>query len=329
MAKDIVSGYEGRKILVAGGSGYLGTNLIDKLSGVDCAILRLARTVRRTAPKASRAAITDIAGDVRERDIWDRALDGVDIIFYFAAQTSTYRANEDPVEDHDVNVLPMLRLLETCRRKKICPAIMFAGTVTEAGMPGRMPLAETQADAPVTVYDLHKLMAETYLKYYIQENIVRGASLRLSNVYGPGPKSGNADRGILNMMILKAIGGETLTIYGRGEHIRDYLYVDDAIGAFLAGGLRVEDMNGKHFVIGSGKGHSIAEAFGIIADRVFAKTGRRAAISHIDPPVPQSPIEARNFVADPRAFAGATGWRPAFDLQEGVDRTIDSFIADA
>jgi len=82
--------------------------------------------------------------------------------------------------------LAMLNLLEICRKKKLKPIVLFSGTVTEAGICQEMPVNETVKDSPITIYDIHKLMAETYLKHYCRQGFVRGAILRLANVYGPG-----------------------------------------------------------------------------------------------------------------------------------------------
>lgn len=201
---------------------------------------------------------------------------------------------------------------------------MFSGTATEVGIPKSLPVNETQEDYPVTIYDLHKLMAENYLKYYSRQGIVQGTVLRLTNVYGPGPKSSSADRGVINMMMYKALAGEPLTVYGKGDNLRDYVYVKDVVSAFLRATIHMEQLNGKHFVLGSGKGHTIAQAINLVADRVALKTGQRVSVKHIEPPSFQSPIEGRNFIADTRQFTLATGWQAHYPLKDGIDQTLET-----
>ena len=261
-------------------------------------------------------------GDIQSCETWQRVLEGVDIVFHLAAQTSLNVAEEDPVADFNANVLPLLHLVETCRREGLCPAVIFAGTVTETGIPIRWPVDETHPDHPLTVYDLHKWMAEQYLKHYVGLGVIRGTVLRLANVYGPGPRSQSRDRGILNQTIAKALRGETLTIYGSGNQLRDYIYVEDAALAFLTAGANLERVNGKHFVIGTGEGHTLAETFHLVADEVRLITGRRVEIEHVEPPAPLTPIETRNFVADSRSFSELTGWIPSTSLREGMVQTI-------
>lgn len=322
---DIAASYVGKRILVTGSSGYLASNLIESLKNTPCTICRLSRNATRLIPVDGAAHVIDLTGDVSLRATWEQALENVDFVFHFAAQTSVYVASENPLADLESNVLPMLHLLESCRVKDWQPVILFSGTVTEAGIPVRWPVDETHPDRPTNVYDLHKWMAEGYLKCYIDQGLVRGAVLRLANVYGPGPKSSSGDRGVLNMMIRKALKGETLTVYGKGDYLRDYVHVQDVVRAFLMAGANIQSVNGQHFVIGSGQGHTLAEAFNLVADRVAFKTEQRVSVVHIEPPMPQASIESRNFVADSQRFTKATGWQARWSLIQGIDSTIEAF----
>lgn len=325
MINQILPYYAGKRILVTGASGYLATNLIHSLKNIDCTIARLSRG-NKLLPVNGIAKIVDIAGDICVRETWEQVLEDVDIVYHFAAQTSVYVADENPLADLEVNVVPMLNLLETCRTIKVQPIIIFSGTVTEAGIPKSIPVNEFYEDCPVTIYDLHKLMAENYLKYYSQQGIVKGTILRLPNVYGPGPKSSNADRGVINMMMRKALADEPLTVYGKGDCLRDYIYVDDVISAFLSAAIYITQLNGKHFVLGSSEGHTIAQAINLVADRLALKTGKLVPVKHIDPPSSQSPIEARNFVADTQQFCLATGWKAHYSLTNGIDQTLETLF---
>jgi len=323
MNSQLLPYFIGKRILITGASGYLATNLINRLEGINCSIIRLSRDSRKLLSVKGVARVVDISGDIRERKIWEEALEGADIVYHFAAQTSVYTADENPLADLENNVVPMLNLLETCRSRGWQPIIIFSGTVTEVGIPKSLPVDETHKDCPVTIYDIHKLMAENYLKHYSQRGIVQGAILRLSNVYGPGPKSSSNDRGVINMMIAKALKGEPLTVYGKGDFLRDYTYIDDVIAAFLMAAMNIKELSGRHFVIGSGQAHTLAEAFNLVADRVAVKTGKRVPVNHIAPSRSRSPIEERNFVADPEQFSEATGWHHRYALSEGIDQTLE------
>jgi len=315
-----------KNILITGGAGYLATNLIAQLSEIDCHIIRVDRPGAQFAPLAGKTTFCDIEADIRETVAWESLLDDIDLVFHFAAQTSVYVAEQDPQADLAINVIPILHLLETCRKKKLNPVVLFSGTVTEAGLTERLPVNEDCPDHPITVYDLHKWMAENYLKHYTRMGVISGVVLRLANVYGPGPKSSSADRGVLNMMIRKALQGQALTVYGDGKYLRDYVYVEDVAQAFLSAVANIDIVSGKHFVIGSGEGYTIMEAINLVADRVALKTGTRVPVVNITPPSLLSPIEFRHFVADTRKYTKSTGWTAKNSLIEGIDATIQAFI---
>jgi nucleoside-diphosphate-sugar epimerase len=266
--------------------------------------------------------MVDVIGDISANQIWEQTLAGIDIVYHFAAQTSIYVAKDDVNADFRANVVPMLNMLKICRNKKLNPIVLFSGTVTQAGITESLPVDETYKDLPITVYDMHKLMAENYLKFYCDEKNVRGATLRLANVYGPGP-SGNAGRGVLNMMIQKALAGQELTIYGKGDCLRDYVYIDDVVAAFLTAAKNIDNLNGKHFIIASGKGHTLAQAINLVADQAATKTQKPVEVKHIQPPSELSPIESRNFVADTERFTQATGWHSKYILTDGISTMMD------
>jgi len=317
-----------RRILVTGGAGYLGARLLRHLApallDAGCRVRILSRRSGAVPDLPSGIEVERFAGDLRDPGIAPALVQDVDLVFHLAAQTSVYAAEEDPSADHEINVAATLRLLDAARLTGRRPVFLLAGTVTQAGLTPRVPVDETAPDLPVTVYDLHKLMAESYLRYHVRCGHVRGASLRLSNVYGPGPASGSSDRGVLNVLVRRAVGGETLTVYGEGKALRDYVYVDDIAAAFEAAALGIERIDGEYFVIGSGRGTAIKDAVALVAARALAKTGRRAEVIHVPPPRPPSPIEARDFIAESRRFRDATGWSPRVALEEGIDRTIDA-----
>lgn len=326
MKSDLSVQYAHKTILVTGGCGFLASNVILALKDVDCTILRLTRPGKEIGKKTGSCKIVDIQGELQTPNIWEETLSNVDIVYHFAAQTSTYVANANPEKDFQANVLPMIQLLETCKNKNWCPIVCFAGSVTEVGVPKAIPVDEVHPDSPVTIYDLHKHMAENYLKYYVKLKVVKGVTLRLPNIYGPGPKSSSADRGVLNMMMRRALKGEHLTVYGTGEQLRDYLHVDDAVRAFLLAPVYLNKINGEHIVLGTGEGHSIVQAMHLIADRVKQKVGKSVSITHIEPPTHPSPIESRNFVANSQNFFKATGWSPSYSLKEGIDGTLNYYL---
>jgi UDP-glucose 4-epimerase len=314
--------------LITGGAGYLAACLIRELGREPVKIRRMFRHGRTPPPVGdTRAVIDDFIGDVTERADVERALEGIDVVFHLASQTSVYVAEADPEADLRSNVLPLLHVLETCRKQGNRRAVFFAGTATEVGIAPQIPVDESFPDRPRTVYDVHKLVAERYLIHYAEGGFVRGATLRLANVYGPGPKSSRPDRGIINIMVQRALSGQPLTIYGTGAFMRDYVYISDVARAFALAAERVDAVNGKYFVIGSGNGHTVVAAVRLVAELVAERTGRDVRVEHVEPPASLSVIETRNFVARSDAFRIATGWSASVSLREGLEKTITYFEA--
>ena len=130
-------------------------------------------------------------------------------------------------------------------------------------------------------------------------------------------RTAERDRDVLNRMIKTAIAGGPLTVFGTGEYLRDYVFVEDVVDAFLMAAVHPEQVDRRHFVVASGRGISIRDAFELVAARVERLTGRHVAVTTTEPATPQSPIERRNFVGDPSRFSAATGWRPSWSLSRG------------
>lgn len=313
--------YEGKTVLVTGASGYLAGGIVAKLKDTTCKIVRLSRGALRPV-QPCRAEFLDLSGDPGSPQFWKSVPTDVDVAFHLAGQTSVYEAERDPLGSLEANVVPMLNLLAYCKRLARPANVVFAGTVTEVGLTDHLPVNETAPDNPITVYDLHKLCAELHLQHDARMGTVFGTTLRLANIYGPAATASSGDRAVLNRIISAALAGQFVQVYGDGAYLRDYVFLDDAVAAFLLAGVKQEAVSGRHFVIASGEGHSFGEAFRMVAERVEEATRRSVKVVHVDWPENSSPIEFRNFVGDSTAFREATGWQPKTTLRQGIDRTV-------
>ncbi|MGK5082325.1 NAD-dependent epimerase/dehydratase family protein [Bdellovibrionota bacterium FG-1] len=310
-----------KRILITGASGYLGTSAIRALGSTPDKIIRLSRN----NPQA------DVCLDLTKANIEEiqTLLRDVDAVLHLGSQTSVYQANETPLEDFEANVLPLHKMLEAARKNSIkkegSPFFILAGSATQYGIPTRNPVDETHADAPVSVYCLHKLMAEQYLELYCRQGWARGCAFRLANVYGPGPKSSSADRGVLNQMIQKALRQEPLTLYGTGEQLRDYIYVDDVVRAFWMAAAQPDAVNGRHFILASGVGTSLADAFQMVSHEVSQFLGRPVEVLRVPPPSHSSTVDLRHFIGNIEALKKALPWKPEVSLTQGIQQTLRFF----
>lgn len=317
-----------KTILIVGASGYIGSSLINTLKDVECRIIRISRNPKKLSLiNDSNAEILDLELDFKcQKFLFE--IKKVDIIFYLSSQTSTYVAEKDIIEDYKQSVAPLLNLLAVCDESDSTPTFVFSSAVTVCGLVDKLPVDESAETNPITVYDIHKLLIEKYLKFYTQKGIIKSCILRLSNVYGPGVKSSSSDRGILNLMIKKALEGEDLTLYGDGSFVRDYIYIDDVIDAFLRACKYIDNTNNKHYIIGSGLENDIKKAFELIVKKNSAITGKDIIINSIPMPLNMSKIESRNFLANNTLFCNDTNWIVRTTLDNGIEKTIKCFKLD-
>jgi UDP-glucose 4-epimerase len=321
--KEIINNfYASKTVLITGASGYLGSHILNKLVETGCKIKFFSRSRQNN----QKEGISYIYGSYEDKITWSKHLKDVDVIFHLASQTSLYEAEKDPFLDFNSNVNPMIVLLKELNKFDKKPFIVFAGTSTQCGIVNFIPANEDIKDNPTTVYDFHKLLAENYLKFSIRRGNVEGVSLRLCNVYGPGPKSSSHDRGIMNIMIKNALNSKDLTIYGSGEYTRDYIYIDDVVDAFLLSPINSKKVNGLHLLLGSGEGLTIKEAIASVAENINRIYQTNAVVSHIDPPNHLLQTEFRNFVSDNSLIKERLKWKPKIKFNEGILLTAKSFL---
>lgn len=303
-------------VAITGARGYIGSALAQRLSaeGYD---LRLVS--RPSDEKPGGALKADyVQADLRDENAWAKIIAGAAAVVHLSSRTDLRSAEADPAGDENINVEPIRALIRAAQKATAPVKVVFASTVTVVGNQNANPVDERTPDRPCSVYDRHKLACETLLREATARGALRACTLRLSNVYGFGRSSVNSNRGILNAMMKRAAAGEALPIYGDGAYIRDFTHLDDVVAAFRAAVASDSIGDGRHFVIATGEGHSLVEAFGMVAHEALARTGRRPEIRHIPEPADLQPIERRNFIGDSRLFRAATGWQPKFGLKAGI-----------
>ena len=315
-----------KRVLVTGGGGFIGSALAREClkQGAEVEVL-----VRHETDTSKLNGLEDkfgerfkvLRGDLSEPRGAMRPVEDKDYIFHLAWQTDLKKAEKNPREDLRTNVDGTLALLETCRKINPSAKIVFASTVTICVPLIANYLNEKTPDNPSTIYDINKLSAEHFMREYFQRTGLKTSVLRLSNIFGPGQKTNNPNRGILNYFVGRAVRGEPLEIYGDGHLIRDYLYVGDCADAFIAAA-ESDETNGRKFVIGSGNGKSFQRVVEDIS-RIYKKiSGKDAQICYSSFPENSSPIDERSFAVDSSAFREATGWKPKVGFRDGLYKTM-------
>jgi nucleoside-diphosphate-sugar epimerase len=323
----LLDAYHGRTILITGGRGYIGSALTQSLAEANCKLILLDHSTENIwKPEHQKAKVSLLYGDVTVRKTWDGSLPGVDYVFHLAAKEYFYRSGYNPEQDLQFNILPILHLLEVCRTQNYRPKIVFASSANLFGLVDTLPVNEDNPANPLTLWAIHKLTAEHYLKLYSDQFGIQSISLRLANVYGPTARRPVMTRVVLNKVIAKALEDEALITYVNQGCVRDYVFLKDVIQAFLLAGAYCGSDKNPFYVIGSGEGETIADVWHLIADIVRSQTGKNVPI-RFDQSVKVEPMELRSFVADTSRFKDATGWEPRTGLTQGIDITVRAFLS--
>ncbi|MFH1711524.1 MAG: NAD-dependent epimerase/dehydratase [Nanoarchaeota archaeon] len=319
------SDFLGKKVLITGGCGFLGSNLVRRLVklGAEVSIFIL--------PQEDKTRILDVGqeieiieGSLLDEKIIENAVKEKDFLFHFAWQTDLKKSMENPKQDLLNDGLGLIGVLEACRKQNKNIKIVFASTVTVTGNTNSMPSDEDEKINPLSVYDVHKLLAENYLTMYYSVYGLKTVSLRLSNVFGEGQRIDSPNRGVLNFMIGRTLRGEKLSVYGDGEFIRDYCYAENYIDAFLAAALS-NKTEGNVYVLGSGQGKSFNEVVGKIKEIVEDLAKKEVIIEHVPFPQQDNAINKRNFIANYSKFKRDTEWQPKIGFDEGLKNTISFY----
>ena len=303
----------GKRVVVTGASGFIGSALVDALVKNFCKVIRVSRM--DLAPLDN---VKTIKTDVRDAGAWSEIVAQADIIYNLAANTSVYEAALNPAASLNSTLLPITHLIKAAQQLACKPRVVFASTATVYGLTLKLPVAEKVKPEPVTVYDLHKLFAEQQLALAAEQGLFHSVSLRLANVYGPSSGVSSADdRGILTKVTAMALQGKDLMVYGDGNYLRDYVYITDVVNAFLIAGISPV-AHGQSFNVGSGLGTTVKQMFSLIAAQAEELTGQPVRVQCVVWPNAAASIEFRQFTADIDKYTMATGWKPQVDIKDGI-----------
>lgn len=313
--------YAGRRVLITGGLGFLGLNLISRLVENGA----LVRVLAHGAPEGAggSASFLDgvdcVDGDIRDAEAIREALHGCDVVFNFAGRSGTVTSNASPFEDLDTNVRGQLTFLQVCSEAKAKLKVVFPSSRLVYRPTTHLPVKESAATGPISIYGIHKLTAENYHLLYHRLGRIDAVVLRITNPYGPFQPREQNRYGIINWFIHRAVSGLDLPVYGRGTQIRDYVHVDDVVDAFLLAGAK-PDASGMTFNIGSGKGISFAR----MAELVIQAAGT-GSVRFQDWPADAAGVETGDFVADVSLADRVLGWRPRVTLDQGIEHVVAQY----
>jgi UDP-glucose 4-epimerase len=303
------------RILVSGGAGFIGSNIVDALVAAkshDLAVVDdLSSGKREQVSPDVRLHHADIRNADEVRLIIDR--ERPDVLLHLAAQMDVRKSVAEPAFDAEVNIGGFLNLMEAGREQGLRRVIFASTGGAIYGEQQQFPCAEQHPCRPLSPYGIAKLATEAYLFFYKAQYGIDYVSLRYANVYGPR-QDPHGEAGVVAIFCGRLLAGKACTIYGDGGQTRDYIYVGDVARANLAA---LNNPVSGAFNIGTGIETSVNQLFQSLA---------RIAGSDIAPEyAPARPGEQRRSVISPAQAAAELTWKPEVTLEVGLRRTFEYF----
>ena len=310
----------GRGVLVWGALGFLGQHIVERLLQENVPVSVLCRASRSHPVPAWAAKVHWF--EFREEDASSALLAAVrsaSVIFDFAGLSGAAASNLDPVRSLDENCGTHLAFLRACEQAGHRPHVVFPSSWLVYDASNGRSVDETYPTAPRSIYGVHKLTVENYLRIYQRRDKISYTVCRVSNPYGFDPAKNSRNYKILNSFIQSALADRPICIFGDGRQLRDFIYIDDVIDALMLCGFAREARN-EVFNISSGQSHSLLEAVEIVRDLVGAP-------QVLFKPWPEEycAAEPGDCYADISKARSRLNFQPAWSLKAGLRAAISHY----
>jgi UDP-glucose 4-epimerase len=307
------------RVLVTGGAGFIGSHLTDHLaaSGARVVVLDNFRngTHENVAEAVAGGRVEVLEGDITDAATCERAMQGVVAVFHLAC-LGVRHSLHSPLENHEVNALGSLRLLEAARHAGV-ERFLYMSTSEVYGRALAFPLTEQAATWPTTVYGGSKLAGEHYTAAYHDCYELPVVRVRPFNNYGPRAHFEGDSGEVIPRFILRALEGLPPVVFGDGNHTRDFLYVQDCADA-LVRIAECDDLVGD--IVNLGFGEEIR--IGALARLVLDAVGRPELETVFEP---DRPGDVPRLWVDPTKLRGITGWQPRTSTADGLAATVEHY----
>lgn len=315
--------FDGAKILITGGVGFIGSNLARRLvelgarvTLVDSLVPEYGGNLFNLTGFENRVRVN--ISDVRDRYSLNYLVQGQDYLFNLAGQTSHMDSMHDPFTDLEINSRAQLAILEACRHANPGIRVVFASTRQIYGRPRYLPVDEEHLLRPVDVNGINKMAGEGYHILYYDAYGIRTTVLRLTNTYGPRMRVKDARQTFLGIWIRLVIEDQPFEVWG-GEQLRDFTYVDDAVEALLLAATRPEAI-GRIYNLGGERVISLRELAALLV-----KTNGAGEFLIRSFPEERKKIDIGDFYSDYRLIRQELGWEPKVPLSQGLSLTLDFY----
>jgi UDP-glucose 4-epimerase len=322
---DYKESYRGRKVLVTGGLGFIGSNLCRTLADLGAQVLAVDSLLPDYGGNLFnldgyedkvRINIADVRGHGMEYLVKDQ-----EVLFNLAGQVSHIDSMVDPFTDLEINGRSQLSILEAVRKGNPELKIVFAGTRQVYGKPQSLPVDEAHLLNPTDVNGINKIAGEFYHLVYHSVYGIRASSLRLTNTYGPRQLIRHNRQGFIGWFMRQATLGEEIQLFGDGQQKRDFNHVDDVVDAFLRSGA-MDAADGQVFNLGDKGPVSLLDLA-----KLLIEVSGRGSYRLVPFPPERKRIDIGDFYADTAKIRGALGWEPQVALRTGLETTLAFYRA--
>jgi UDP-glucose 4-epimerase len=312
--------FAGRRVLVTGGLGFLGSNLARRLVDLGADVLLVDSLVPEYGGNLFNIAgiegrVRVNVSDVRDEHSMRYLVRGQDYLFNLAGQTSHLDSMQDPYTDLEINCRAQLSILEACRKYNPAIKVVFASTRQIYGKPERLPVDERHLLRPVDVNGINKMAGEWYHILYNNVHGVRACALRMTNTIGPRMRVRDARQTFLGVWVRFVVEGKPFEVWG-GDQLRDFTYADDAVEALLLAAAS-PDADGRVFNLGGDVVVSLRELARLLVE---ANGGGEFAVRAFPPE--RKRIDVGDYYADFGLIRSLLGWAPRVPLREALARTL-------
>lgn len=321
---DIAGKFSGKRVLITGGLGFIGSNLAHRLVGLGANVLLVDSLIPEYGGNLFNIKDIENKVDVNIADVRDiygmrYLVQEQDYLFNLAGQTSHADSMSDPYTDLEINCRAQLSILETCRKYNPSIKIVFASTRQIYGMPDYLPVDERHLLHPTDVNGINKMAGEWYHILYNNVYGIRSCALRLTNTYGPRMRVKDARQTFVGLWIKQIINGEEIKVFGDGQQLRDFNFVDDAVDALLMSAVN-EAAYGQIFNLGSDDPINLENLA-----KLLVEINGKGKYSIVPFPPERKKIDIGDYYGDFKKIQSTLNWEPLTSLGKGLKITLEYY----
>jgi len=316
-----LSTFNGSRILITGGMGFIGSNLAIKLVELgadvtiaDAMIEGYGGNLFNIEPIKDRVTVN--FSDIRDVNVMNYLVKEKDYIFHLAGQVDHILSLSDPFPDIDMNIKGTAVLMEACKHFNPKAKVVYTGTRGQYGPATSLPVNEDAPTHPKGIYEISNLTAEKIMQVYYDVHGIPSVLLRLTNVYGPRAQMLHPRYGVVNWFVRLAVDDDTIKVFGDGQIKRDFLYVDDCVDAILACAL-TDTAYGEVLNVGVDHPTNFVELANTLIEVVGSGRWEFAPFSP-----ERKAQEPGDFYSDITKIKRITGWQPTTPLPDGLRSTV-------